>query len=200
MRPKFSDGDLDAELVFDRYLGDGDDLDLLQVLLSELAPRWSSKLRLWRGPKDQRSVDLSQHGAIKASVIAAVGDRGSMYRALVKRHGQLPHERLTGSAELRGSGPELVVVVSLDQIVLSPLANKKQLGNGVALQLRGPQIERGAGDDWLRGALETLCSELSPAWASARQADEYWAKVMSDPPGVEASGRDFGRFLPGVFW
>jgi hypothetical protein len=61
-------------------------------------------------------------------VIAAVGDRGSMYRALVKRHGQLPHERLTGSAELRGSGPELVVVVSLDQMVLSPLGNKKQFG------------------------------------------------------------------------
>ncbi len=23
---------------------------------------------------------------------------------------------------------------------------------------------------------------------------------MSDPPRVEADGRDFGRFLPGVFW
>src|SRR5439155_664930 len=47
---------------------------------------------------------------------------------------------------------------------------------------------------------ETLCAELSPAWASAGHSAEYWAKVMSDAPRVEALGRDFGRFLPGVFW
>jgi hypothetical protein len=29
---------------------------------------------------------------------------------------------------------------------------------------------------------------------------EYGKKVMSDEPPVRAVGRDFGRFLPGVFW
>ena len=200
MRPKFGERDLDGELVFDRRLGNGVELDVLQPVLRALAPRWCSKLRVWRDPRDQRPIGTDDPGALREAVMAAAAEHGSTYRALVERHGQPPLERVTGSVELRGAGPELVVVVSIDEVVLSPIGPKRQLSNSIALQVRRPKIERRLADDWMREALETLCDALSPAWASAGHAAEYWAKVMSDPPLVEAVGRDFGRFLPGVFW
>jgi hypothetical protein len=39
----------------------------------------------------------------------------------------------------------------------------------------------------------------APAWGAVSSREEYDAKVMSDGPGVAAIGRDFGRFLPGLF-
>jgi hypothetical protein len=90
--------------------------------------------------------------------------------------------------------------VSVDEMVVSPLGAKQQLGNRIALQVRRPKVGRSPGDTCLREAFEFLCARLSPAWGWAGHAREYWAKVMSDQPRVEAVGRDFGRFLPGVFW
>jgi hypothetical protein len=200
MMPQFGETDLDCEVVFDRYLGAGDALDVLQEALVGLAPRWASRLRIWRGPRDQRPIDTGRQGTLSAAIMVAAGERGPTYRSLVDRHGVPPFERLAGSAELRGSGPELVVVVSVDAMVVSPLGAKQQLGNRIALQVRRPQVGRSSGDTWLREAFEFLCARLSPAWGWAGSAREYWAKVMSDPPRAEAAGRDFGRFLPGVFW
>ena len=200
MKPQFVGHDLGAELVFDRFLGLADDLDALQALLGSLAPTWCSRLREWNGPRDQRPVDIGRDGALKAAVLAAAGRRGPTYAALVERHGAPPYERVTGSAELRGAGPELVVVVSIDEMVLSPLGPAKALGNHVALQVRRPGIEGQPGGQWLREAFEALSAELAPAWGYACHPDEYWAKVMSDAPSIRAVGRDFSRSLPGLFW
>jgi hypothetical protein len=200
MKPRFADKDLDCEIVFDRYIGVGDALDVLQDVLVTLAPRWVSQLRIWRGPRDQRPIDITQRGALGTAVMAAVSERGPTYQSLVDRHGVPPFERLAGSAELRGSGPELVVVVSADTMVVSPLGVKQQLGNRIAVQVRRPRVDGSPGAAWLEEAFEMLCARLSPAWGWAGHAREYWAKVMTDAPRVEAVGRDFGRFLPGVFW
>lgn len=200
MRMRSHQWDLDAELVFDRYLGSGEDLDVLQELLRQLVPRWAAKLRVWRGPKDQRPVDIHEPGALKSTVVTAAGERGATYRALVAQYGHPPHERLVGSAELRGAGPELVIIVSIDEMVVSQLGARTALGNGVTLQVRRREVEGRQGKDWLAEAFETLCAALSPPWASAQHPDEYWAKVMIEEPRIEAVGRDFGRSLPGVFW
>lgn len=199
MRPRWARADLDAEVVVDRFLG-GADLDVLQAVLELLAPEWCEKLRVRKGPGDELPVDVGQPGALRAAVLATAGERGATYGDFVERYGRPPLERLTGSAELRGTGPELVVVVTVDQMVLSPLGMARDLGNGVALQVRRPKVEGQIGRDWLREAFETVCSELSPAWGFAGHVSEYWAKVMSDEPPIRAIGRDFGRFLPGVFW
>src|SRR5882724_1690473 len=199
MSPEYGQADLDAEIVFDRFIGDAE-LDTLQRVLVRLAPKWSTRLRVWRGPRDQRPVDIADPGALGRTVLAAVAERGATYRRLVAEHGPGPAERLTGSAELRGAGPELGVFVSVDQIVLSTMGARKLFGNRVALQVRRAEIAGRSGDEWLADAVQTLCAELSPAWGYAGHAAEYWAKVMSDHPRVEAVGRDFGRHLPGVFW
>jgi len=198
--PGFSEIDLDAELVFDRYIGADGTLDVLQEALTALAPRWASKLRIWRGPRDQRPIGPGRQNSLSAMTMAATGERGSTYRSLTDRHGVRPFERQTGSVELRGNGPELVAVISIDTTIASPLGAKYQLGNHIALQVRRPRVGRLTGDTWLGETFEFLCARLSPAWAWAGASREYWAKVMSDPPRVEAVGRDFAQFLPGLFW
>lgn len=199
MRPDFAAHDLDAEVVFDRFLG-GDDLDRLQELLVEVAPKWCQRLRVWKAPRDQDPIDVSEPEALATAVLAGAGERGATYRAMVEQHGQPPLDRFFGSVELRGGGPELTVVVSVDQMVLSPLGPKHNLGNSISLQIRRGKVEGRPGPEWLRRVFEELCAELSPVWGAAHHPDEYWSKVMSDEPPVRPVGRDFGRFLPGVFW
>jgi hypothetical protein len=191
---------IDAEVVLDRSLTTGSGLDVLQEVLLATAPVWCSKLRVWKSQRDQVAIDAQQPEALAKAVLAAASDRGPTYRALVEQHGRPPFERLFGSAELRGAGPELTVVVLIDEWITSPLGSKKYLGNQIALQVRRPKVEGYAGHAWLRETFETLCARLSPAWGSACHPAEYWAKVMSDGPRIEAVGRDFGRFLPGLFW
>jgi hypothetical protein len=199
MHPQFGQADLDAEIVFDRFLSDAD-LAVLQEELVRLAPRWSTRLRVWRGPRDQRPIDPADPEMLGRAVLAAARERGATYRRLVAEHGGGPAERLTGTAELRGAGPELVVIVSVDEIVLSTLGARKLLGNGIALQVRRATVADRPGVDWLAEMFEALCRRLLPAWGQAGHAREYWAKVMSESPSIEAVGRDFGRYLPGVFW
>jgi hypothetical protein len=73
--PEFGGADLDCEVVFDRCLGVDGELDVLQAPLVAAAPRWCSKLRVWRGPRDQRLVDVGRPGAVLAAVLAAAGER-----------------------------------------------------------------------------------------------------------------------------
>jgi hypothetical protein len=200
MRPDWSATDLNGELVFGRFLGDGQDLDVFQEVLVAAAPRWCSQLRVWKSPRDQIPIEASDLGALTGSVLGAAGERGPTYRQLVKEHGRPPLERFFGSAELRGAGPELVVAVSVDEMVVSPLGPGKDLGNTIALQVRRPTVEGEPGLVWLRETMRALCERLSPVWGSAQHPAEYWAKVMSDQPQIQAVGRDFGRSLPGVFW
>lgn len=198
--PTFRRTHLDAELVFGRCLGAVNDLDVFQGILARIAPRWSAGLRLWVGGNDQHPIDVRSPGALTSAVVAAASERGPTYRTLVARYGKPELERMSGSAELRGAGGELIIVVTIDEIVLSPLGERKALGNSIALQVRGAKVERKPGREWLRDAFAVLCGELCPVWGAARHEDEYWAKVMTVTPRIEAVGRDFGRFLPGLFW
>jgi hypothetical protein len=199
VEPRFRDADLNAEVIFDRYIGAADDLDLVQAMLLEAAPRWSSVLRVWNSPRDQRPIDAAEPGALRTAVMAAAGARGPTYRALVERYGA-GDERLVGSVELRGGSSELVVIVSVDERVVSRLGDSTALGNKVALQVGRAKVAGRSGTAWTAEVFEALCRCLSPVWGQAGHPDEYWAKVVSERPSIRAVGRDFGRFLPGVFW
>jgi hypothetical protein len=191
---------IDAEVVFDRPLATRADLDVLQEVLLTAAPKWTSKLRLRRSRHDERSIDVTQSGTLNRAILSAVAERGSTFEELVKRYGRPEFDRSTGSAELRGTGPELVVIVSIDEWPVCPLGTKTHLGNSISLQVRRRTVEGRNGDAWVYEIFEALCTRLSPAWGAACHPDEYWSKVMTASPRVEALGRDFGRFLPGLFW
>jgi hypothetical protein len=199
VKPKFRNADLDAEVVFDRYLGTADDLNLVQELLREAAPTWCAQLRVWRSPRDQRPVDVAERGSLRTAVLEAAGERGPTYRVLVERYGP-GDERLFGSVELRGVGSGLIIIISVDERVVSRLGERTALGNHLAFQVRRSKVAGRSGTVWLGEVFEAFCNRLSPVWGEAGHPDEYWAKVMSERPSIAAVGRDFGRFLPGVFW
>jgi hypothetical protein len=158
MRPDFADHDLDAEVVFDRVLGSGD-LDRFQEVLVSC-----HRLRVWRASRVQVPVELSDPGGLAGAVQARVGEWGETYRALAAEHDPAPFDRFAGSVELRGAGPELTVVVSVDQLVLLPSGSQRRLGNGIALQVRraGPRADcGGVAGRGVRGDLRIVVSRLA---------------------------------------
>jgi hypothetical protein len=200
LRPAFGTSDIDAEVVFDRYLGAAGDLDTLQSFLSAHARAWSRRLRIWITPRDQRPIDIEKAGSLRLAIVTTANERGPLYAELVRRQGRGRYERQSGSVELRGSSSALTIVVSIDEMAISRFGSRTQLGNQIALQIRDAEVEGRPGSGWLREGFERLAGSMSPAWGEAGHPDEYWAKVMTTSPRIEAGGRDFGRFLPGIFW
>jgi hypothetical protein len=184
---------LDVELAYDRLI-DGE-ITTLEHVLREAAPKWSSDLRIQLEPREHEPVG---ERPLRDAIAAAAGARGPTYDALVAEHGGVD-ERLSGSAEVRGASPELVVVVSIDERPFWRIGGALTLRNHISLQIRRAKVERRAAGEWALDVLRELCERTSPTWGSVYDIDEYDAKVMSDGPGVAAVGRDFARFLPGVF-
>lgn len=200
MTPQWDDTDLDAEFVFDRFLDGGDHLDVLQRVLAATAPVWSAGLHVVRPTEEPVPVDVNERGALAAAVLTAIHEPGPVERALVDVYGSAPREPFVGTVELGGGDPGLAVTVALDQQSVRWDGPTCHLGNTIRMEVRRPRVQGISSTRWLREATQSLCQALSPAWASARHPGEHWAKVMSDGPRVEELGRDFGRYLPGVFW
>jgi hypothetical protein len=190
---------LDAELVFDRFLGNTSVLSVLASALRRNAPKWFAGLHVRQSPKDRVQVDVRDPAGISKAVLEAAGERGPTYHALVSKFGK-GDERLFGSVELRGSTPDLVIVIGVDEKPLSRLAGRLLMGNHITVQVRKSKVEEHDAAAWLSELFMELCQETSPAWGSARDDREYWTKVMTDSPAVSAVGRDFGKYLPGLFW
>ena len=196
---KYKAHDLDVELVFDRFLDEAA-FDILQRPMLDLLPQWSRDLQVWRARQDKVPIDVGVPSSLGPTVTSAATERGPLYRQLVARHGPPAVERQSGSVELRGSSAALTMVISIDEVVASPLGPRTRLGNHITFQVRGATIEGRTSAEWARAAFVQLCAALQPAWASAEHPGEYWAKVMSESPSIQAVGRDFGRYLPGLFW
>lgn len=190
---------LDAELVFDRFLGNEDVLEALQAVLVSKAPKWATDLYIRKSQKVRVPVDFQDPRGLHKAVLEACGERGPTYDALVLQYGR-GDERLCGSAELRGSKSGLVVVVSVDQKPFARTGGCLLLRNDIAIQARQRKIVGVEVSLWLRDVFIDLCRRTAPAWGSVYDDGEYWAKVMTETPSVEAVGRDFSKFLPGLFW
>ena len=199
MAPDYRAHDLDLELVFDRFL-DGDAFEILAQRLRGLLPSWSRDLRVWRSRQEPLPIDLRTPASLGSAVTTDATARGELYHRLVERSGPPVFDRRFGSAELRGSSPALTMVISIDEMVASPMGPRTALGNRVVFQVRRSTIERRPSDGWVHQAFVELCGALAPAWASAQHPGEYWAKVMSERPSIQAIGRDVARYLPGLFW
>jgi hypothetical protein len=188
---------IDVELAFDRFIGADGELGELERLLRDAAPKWSSQLRIQLEPRKHEPVD-DRPGALPGAIMDAATARGPTYHAMVAEYGGV-EERVSGSAEVRGASLELIVVVSVDERPFWRIGGALTLRNHISLQIRRAKVERRAAGEWALDVFRALCERTSPAWGSICDTAEYGAKVMSDGPGVAAVGRDFGRYLPGVF-
>jgi hypothetical protein len=188
---------IDVELAYDRFIADGGELGELERVLREAAPKWSSRLRIQLEPREHEPVD-DRSGALGEAIVAAATARGPTYHAMVAEYGGVD-ERLSGSAEVRGATPGLIVVVGIDEHPFSRIGGALILANDISLQIRRARLERRPASEWALDVFRELCDRTSPAWGSVYDSAEYWAKVMSDGPTIAAVGRDFGRSVPGVF-
>jgi hypothetical protein len=186
--PAFGSHDIDGELVFARYL-DEPDLRSAQRSLVTVAPRWSTNLRIWHSARGQHPLDARKPDGLAVAVRDCALRRGATYEAMTRRYGAPIDARATGSLELRGRGPALTVVISVDERPASRLGPSLQLGNRIALQVRRPTVEGRDAPEWTEHAFSTLCESLDPVWGSAMHPAEYWAKVMSDEPPLRPVGR-----------
>jgi hypothetical protein len=190
--------DLDVEVNFDRSIMDDGTLDSLQLALQEFAPSWMDGLRIYQSSRDQRPIDGGTVGTLKKSVIDAALERGPTYQRMVATYGS-GSERSLGSAELRGKGSSLIVVVSMDEDPFATTGDALTMRNSIALQLRASRIEGAVSYAWANAIFERLCTDTAPYWGAVMSSQEHWAKVMFDGPRIAAIGRDFSKYVPGVF-
>jgi hypothetical protein len=189
---------IDVEFVYDRFLGAPDDFVALAGTLEQFVGEWLSSAELYEGPRDRRPLNVASGVAFRDAVLGVAAERGPTYARIVKEHGP-GDERLVGSAEIRGRTSDLTIVISVDERVVSPLGLTLALGNDITFQLRGARVQGVRASEWAARVFDALVERTQPVWGAAYSVDEYLAKVMSDGPGVAAVGRDFGRFLPGLF-
>lgn len=189
-----------------RFLFEEGQLDEVQRLLLKHAPKWSTQARMWRSRNDHKPVDLARPGALEKLIRQdkARFDFSPMRKALDAQLGpQLPpaYPRFLGSAELRGDGDALIVVISVDEYALAPLGMEWIFGNDVALQIRRSKVEGVDAVAWSADIFQALCGALPVLYGDVHASDEWDAKNMShEGGGLEAMGVDVSRHLPGLYW
>jgi hypothetical protein len=181
---------LTVRLVFDRSLNPSVDIEHdtvghLQRILSQLAPRWCSDVTTWdSNPKNRIPVDFSLIRSL-AEVISAGTETVLGFNS--------------GSIELRGATEDFVVVVTINDRPLRPVGGRLLMPNGVTIQITGETVEGRASTDFAYSLFDVLCSGEAPLWGATHYKSEYTSKVMQTTPTLRAVGRDFSRYLPGLF-
>ncbi|MGE3270259.1 MAG: hypothetical protein AB7P40_16015 [Chloroflexota bacterium] len=195
---------LDISIEFDRTFARGNDLDVFQALLHAHAPSWCMGLQVWRHYHFKTPVNVSIPGDL-ARVLRTIALADTERRA---RHWQssplLPYvtpDRVTGSEELRGSNPSLILVTDIDDFVLKPIGDIWGWGNSIAIQICRARVEGMPAARWAYDMFLAICEALAPAHAYANMWDEYDAKNMYREHGhVHAIGVDRSAALCGLYW
>ncbi|WP_203909571.1 hypothetical protein [Rhizocola hellebori] len=104
-----------------------------------------------------------------------------------------------GMVELRVRNREFIMIVGIDDDVVARIGDRQLLPNDLSLQILRKTVDGKPAEQFAYDFLKEACTRTSPAWGAIYRQSEYDFKVMQQTPSVEAIGRDFGRFLPGLF-
>lgn len=174
----------------------GGELDVLEHVLAKHAGSWLSRLHAWQDEKGRR--ELADGFAESVRRIAA--EKGELYRQLTDKHGPGPHDRRTGSVELRGSESSLVVVVVLDEHVFAPSAGRYLWGNSITFQFCRCECFGKSASELCRRIAEDCSHEMDVLYAHGHLLEEWYAKNVSLDGGMMVIGADVSRYLPGLYW
>lgn len=188
---------LDLTVCVGQSLFSGDDLVVLERVLAERAGPWFTGLHAWQDEKGRREVVA---GSFAENVRQIAAEKGELYRQLTAQHGPGPHERRTGSIELRGGESSLVVVIGLDDCVFAPSAGRYLWGNTITFQFCRRDCCETSASELSRGIAEECCREMNVLYAHGHLIEEWDAKNMSRDSGMMAIGADVCRYLPGLYW
>jgi hypothetical protein len=171
-------------------------LDRFRSVVEGVTPGWSP-----RAFDGNAAVPVEDRGFETAFRDAALR-HGETYHQIVEelRNASTPvRERELGTAELSSNVPALSFVISVDAYPFARMGRKLLLNNRIAASLDASAFPDRRAAVWVNEALTAMAEALQPAWAASYAHDEYVAKVMLTKGRLEAVGRDFSRFLPGLF-
>ncbi len=192
---------LDVSVKLGTFLLDEDQLDKVQQILQEYAPKWAAGLHIWRYRQKKTPIDTSIPGSLAVAVRNRATERGPLFYELERRFGTKNLPRVFGSAELRGATDSLVLIVNLDEEVFLRIGNKWLLGNSLAFQICRTKVDGIDSVTWSSRVFEALCTALSPIHAHAEMIEEYDAKNIShEGGGTIAIGTDISKALSGLYW
>jgi hypothetical protein len=187
---------LDLTVCVGRSLFSGDDLDVLEHVLAQQAKPWSAGLHAWQEERERRELT----GGFAESMRQIAAEKGELFRQLTAKHGTGPHERRTGSVELRGGDSSLLVVVGMDEYVFAPSAGRYLWGNTITFQFCQRDCCGETTAVLSRRIAEVCCHDMNVLYAHGHLLEEWDAKNISRDGGMMAIGADVSRYLPGLYW
>ncbi len=106
-----------------------------------------------------------------------------------------------GSYELNGANGQLIIIVdSALKGIWRRVDGLIQFHNCVSVQILAPRVEGRPLADWAYDCFVAGCRDVHPEYAFAVMDDEYEALNMDRSDGVAAIGRDYSKYLPGIYW
>lgn len=180
---------LSVTLVYDRSINPqfGDQtMDRLCEALLLNAPAWSRNVTAWEPQRSKRqTINLTDTGLFSHLI-------SERTRSLLGFN--------TGSVDLRGQKRDFAIVVRVHDRPLHRMRRGELLmNNGIWIEVFSRKIEGVDADIWAERMFRTLAESTAPVWGALHMQSEYWEKVMEAKPSIWAVGRDFSRFLPGLF-
>jgi hypothetical protein len=186
---------IDVDFIFVRDIAEDQTLMEIENTLRRRAPEWCEKLRLWVTNREQTPI---REGRLKTEVVhAATNDQPAS--PLVTNLVAAANERRLGTSEIRGASPDLTVVISVDAFPYSRRSGKPAMNNDFTVQIRRSKVGGLPAGQWAAEFFAEVCATISPVWATTQASSEYYRKVMNDGPGTWAEGRNFDKYLPGLF-
>lgn len=188
---------IDFDLFLGESLFEGRGLAILEGILRQELPAWSSDLHIWREGDARERREIADFAS---SIRSVALERGELYRQRAKRYGPYPNERRFGHLELRGANDSLAIFVSLDDHVFAPISGTYSLANSIGMQIYEPLVERFDAAEFVRKFAAAACAEFAPWHAHGEMTKEWDAKNMELERGARAIGGDISRYLPGLYW
>jgi hypothetical protein len=179
--------EIKVELAFDRSIEIADGEIALPSTLETLSvnvPRWSGAIRL----DDPEHWEGEVGAADSANAVKAL-------EAELRARPPYPG----GSVELHGGTKDIVVTAWSSNEPLSRTGGKLLLDNSINITILTKVVEGKPASTLARLLLRELAARTSPVWGAVYSRDEYDEQVMQKSPSIRAVGRDFSRFLPGLF-
>jgi hypothetical protein len=186
---------IDVDFVFTRDIAEDNTLIEIEGLLRRSAAAWCEALRIWVTNREQTPI---HEGRLKAETVDAVTDNGPV-SPLVTRTIPAESTRRIGSVEIRGASPDVTAFISVDAFPYSRRSGKPAMNNDVGIQVRRPKVAGRPAADWSADFFAETCATTNPLWGTVNTWSEYDQKVMSHGPEIRAVGRNFDKYLPGLF-
>jgi hypothetical protein len=176
------------EFVFSRSIvPSGDEQTIARFIrtVKEICPEWASGFTVWDpSPRGRKIFEGNPDIAAKAVLSKATWADG---------------RRVSGNVELRGSTPELALICNISDRPLGRVGGRLLMANTIKLEARRRLIGGKDSYSLLLDFLRDGALSASPVWAAIYSGDEYRHRVMQATPSLAAAGRDFSKYLPGVF-